>query len=87
MASFLGRGFNSRRLHQKFSQMQARYFVSLNKTSEGFSVWAPGLPGCASQGRSEKEALENIRDAIREYLEVAEELAASDEKREVVVDR
>ncbi len=87
MASFLGRGFNSRRLHQKVSPMQARYFVSLKKTSEGFSVWVPGLPGCASQGRNEQEALENIRDAIREYLEVAEELAAKDERREVVLDR
>ncbi|MBI4874983.1 MAG: type II toxin-antitoxin system HicB family antitoxin [Acidobacteria bacterium] len=56
--------------------MQARCFVSLKKTDEGFSVWVPGLPGCASQGQSEPEALENIRDAIREYLEVVEELAA-----------
>jgi predicted RNase H-like HicB family nuclease len=26
------------------------------------------LPGCVSQGKTEKEALENIRDAIRGYL-------------------
>jgi predicted RNase H-like HicB family nuclease len=67
--------------------MEARYSVSLKKTDEGYSVWVPGLPGCASQGHSEKEALANIRDAIREYLEVAEELAAKDEKREVILDR
>ena len=47
----------------------------------------PGLPGCASQGHTEQEALENIRDAIRGYLEVAEELAAGGEKREVVLER
>jgi predicted RNase H-like HicB family nuclease len=46
----------------------ARYTVSLVKSDEGFSVWVPGLPGCASQGQTEEEALENISDAIREYL-------------------
>jgi predicted RNase H-like HicB family nuclease len=67
--------------------MEARYTVSLKKTDEGFSVWVPGLPGCASQGQSEDEALENIRDAIREYLEVAEELPLEGEKREIVLQR
>jgi predicted RNase H-like HicB family nuclease len=65
--------------------MEARYFVSLKKTEEGYSVWVPGLPGCASQGLTEDDALENIRDAIREYLDVVEELAAEGEKREVVL--
>jgi predicted RNase H-like HicB family nuclease len=64
--------------------MESRYTVSLQKSDEGFSVWVPGLPGCASQGRSEEEALDNIRDAIREYVAVAEELADG-EKREVLL--
>ena len=67
--------------------MESRYSVSLRKTEEGYSVWVPGLPGCASQGDTEQEALDNIRDAIRGYLEVAEELAAGGEKREVVLGR
>jgi predicted RNase H-like HicB family nuclease len=67
--------------------MDARYTVSLKKTDDGFSVWVPGLPGCASQGDTEAEALENIRDAIQEYLAAAEEIAAQDEKREVVLHR
>jgi predicted RNase H-like HicB family nuclease len=33
-----------------------------------------GLPGCWSQGATETEALANIRDAIREYLEAVTEL-------------
>ena len=66
---------------------ERRYTVSLHQSEEGFSVWVPGLPGCASQGDSEQEALDNIRDAIREYLEVAESLAESGERREVVVSR
>ncbi len=65
--------------------MEVRYAVSLIKTDEGYSVWVPGLPGCASQGQTEEEALENIRDAIREYLEVAEQLATEGTRREVTV--
>ncbi len=65
--------------------MESRYTVSLKKTEEGFSVWAPGLPGCWSQGSSEEEALENIQDAIGEYLIVVRELAAEGDAREVVL--
>jgi predicted RNase H-like HicB family nuclease len=34
-----------------------------------WAVWCPELPGCASAGRTEREALENIREAIELYLE------------------
>jgi predicted RNase H-like HicB family nuclease len=44
-----------------------RYKVVLKQTDEGFSVHCPGLPGCWSQGVTEAEAIENIRDAIAEY--------------------
>ncbi|MGH9874874.1 MAG: type II toxin-antitoxin system HicB family antitoxin [Pyrinomonadaceae bacterium] len=44
------------------------YKVLLHESEEGFSVSCPGLPGCWSQGQTEAEALENIQDAIREYL-------------------
>jgi predicted RNase H-like HicB family nuclease len=65
--------------------VDTNYIVSLKKSDEGYSVWVPGLPGCASQGSTEQEALANIRDAIREYLEVAEELGAEGDRREVTV--
>jgi predicted RNase H-like HicB family nuclease len=67
--------------------MESRYVVSLKKTDEGYSVWVPGLPGCASQGETEQEALDNIRDAIREYLDAVDELAAEEDRREVTVTR
>jgi predicted RNase H-like HicB family nuclease len=61
------------------------YKVALYRSEEGYSVSVPGLPGCCSQGATEAEALENIADAIREYVEVAAELAAEAEAREVDV--
>ncbi len=48
--------------------MATRYKVNLKKTDEGYAVWVPGLPGCWSQGATEEEALENIKDAISAYL-------------------
>jgi len=43
------------------------------------------LPGCWSQGETEEEAVENIQDAIREYLATIEELVRGVEVREVEV--
>ena len=54
-----------------------RYKVNVKKTDEGYSICCPGLPGCWSQGETEREALENIKDAIQAYLETAEELSNS----------
>jgi predicted RNase H-like HicB family nuclease len=65
--------------------MESRYVVSLKQTEEGYSVWVPGLPGCWSQGVTELEALDNIRDAIRGYLDAARELAGTDGVREVAL--
>ena len=50
-----------------------KYKISLHKSDEGYSVFVPGLLGCWSQGATEGEALENIKDAIREYLAVVDE--------------
>jgi predicted RNase H-like HicB family nuclease len=63
------------------------YRVAIHKTDDGFAVSCPGLPGCWSEGRTEEEALANIRAAIEEYLEVAEDLAVRNgaEVREVDV--
>jgi predicted RNase H-like HicB family nuclease len=63
-----------------------KYTVFLEKSEEGFAVSVPGLPGCHSQGATEQEALENIADAIREYLEVIAELTSDKVIREVEVE-
>ena len=62
-----------------------KYRVALHKSDEGYSVSVPGLPGCWSQGTTEQEAVENIREAIREYLSVVDEQLRREDVREVEV--
>ena len=61
------------------------YKVALHRPEEGYSVSCPALPGCWSQGDTEQEALENIREAIREYLDVVDMNLLDAEIREVEV--
>lgn len=51
-----------------------QYQIKLQESEEGFAVWCPSLPGCWSQGQTREEALENIKDAIQEYLNTVEEI-------------
>jgi predicted RNase H-like HicB family nuclease len=62
-----------------------KYKVSIQKTSDGYAVSVPGLPGCWSQGDTEQEALDNIKDAIKSYLATVEELSKDKESRYVEV--
>ena len=60
-----------------------KYKVLLTETEEGYSASCPGLPGCWSQGETEQEALDNIRDAIQEYLAVVDDLTRDGNVHEV----
>ena len=62
-----------------------KYKVNLKKTEEGYAIWVPGLPGCWSQGKSEDDALENIKDAIEAYLGVVDRLTVDNEARYVEI--
>lgn len=62
-----------------------KYKIILQQDEEGFSVHVPGLPGCWSQGFTEQEAIENIQDAIREYLRARDDLLQGTTVREVEV--
>ncbi|MEP6780792.1 MAG: type II toxin-antitoxin system HicB family antitoxin [Gemmatimonadaceae bacterium] len=62
-----------------------KYKVALEHSADGYSVSVPGLPGCWSQGVTEVEAIENIRDAISEYLLVRDALIQHADIREVEV--
>jgi predicted RNase H-like HicB family nuclease len=62
--------------------------VFQEETEGGFSVWVPDLPGCASQGETLEEALENIKEAIELYLadsNVTEDASDYEYKRQFVV--
>ncbi|MFQ6101829.1 MAG: type II toxin-antitoxin system HicB family antitoxin [Anaerolineae bacterium] len=50
----------------------AEYHVVLIPAKEGgYTVVVPALPGCVSEGDTEEEALENIKDTIAGWLIVA----------------
>ena len=46
------------------------YTVVLNPDEEGrgYTVRVPALPGCITQGRTRKQALERAREAIAAYV-------------------
>jgi predicted RNase H-like HicB family nuclease len=62
-----------------------KYKVELIHSDEGYAVGCPELPGCWSQGGTEEEALANIKDAIKDYLEVRAETEKLREIRYVEV--
>ena len=62
-----------------------KYRIALHKSEEGYSASVPGLPGCWSQGATEHEATDNIRDAIREYLSVVDEQLRGEDVREIEI--
>jgi len=72
-------------IFQQSLEMTMKYKVSLEKTDEGYSVHCPGLPGCWSQGQTEGEALENIAEAIGDYLIAVREESKPAQLREVEV--
>lgn len=62
-----------------------KYRIALHKSEEGYAVSVPGLPGCWSQGATEQEALQNIQDAIREYLAAVDDEIKGQDVREIEV--
>jgi predicted RNase H-like HicB family nuclease len=54
----------------------------------GFTVTAPSLPGCISEGDTRAEALRNIKEAIELYLEADEsevKNSSKNKKKEVQI--
>ena len=56
------------------------FHVVMEKAEDGwFVVECPALPGCVSQGKTEAGALENIKEAITDWL------WAEDQKSDAVI--
>jgi len=59
--------------------------VVLEKSVEGgYTAIVPSLPGCISEGDTRKEALNNIKEAIKLYLEPVEDDSDFQPSAEVV---
>jgi predicted RNase H-like HicB family nuclease len=51
----------------------------------GFTVYVPSLPGCISEGDTEEEAINNIKEAIELYLEPIDDDVLSSSSSKTVV--
>ncbi len=66
--------------------MKWRVVLEQDPETKEFAVWCPELPGCASAGVTQEEALANIREAIELYLQPDPiKLQPGAEEREVAV--
>ena len=50
------------------------FFIKIHKSEYGYDVCCPAFKGCHIQGDTEKEAIENIKIAIKEYIGTLKEL-------------
>lgn len=60
--------------------MKFKVIVWEDEEDGGYVVECPALPGCVSQGDTIEETLENIKDAIQGWLEVAAERSETETK-------
>lgn len=51
-----------------------KFIATMERDEDGMIVIeCPSIPGCISQGKTEEEAIVNIKDAIKQCLEVRSE--------------
>ncbi|MBI4674814.1 MAG: type II toxin-antitoxin system HicB family antitoxin [Chloroflexi bacterium] len=67
-----------------------KFLITIYQDEDGmFIAECPAIPGCVSQGKTEREAERNIQEAIKECLEVRAEkgmpLTVSTRQIEVMV--
>ncbi len=58
----------------RYPGMAAKRQVFLHRDEDDWWIAeVPSLPGCVSQGRTQDEAIQNVRDAIKGYIEALED--------------
>ena len=66
--------------------MDKKYSVIVEKGMDGYFIAeVPELPGCYSQGKTMKEVMSNVKEAIELYLESVQDLKKKPEKRFVAI--
>jgi predicted RNase H-like HicB family nuclease len=66
--------------------MKWRVVLEPDLETNEWAIWCPELPGCVSAGATQEEALNNIREAIKLYLQPdAIELVHGAVVREVIL--
>ena len=66
--------------------MKWRVVIEKDPETGDYAAWCPELPGCASAGDTEEEALTNIREAFELYLQPDPiDLSPEAVEREIVV--
>ncbi len=51
-----------------------KFIITILRDEDGiFVVECPSIPGCVSEGKTEQEAIDNIKEAIKQCLEVRSE--------------
>ena len=54
--------------------MQIKLLITIYQDEDGvFIAECPSIPGCVSQGKTDEDAERNVREAIKECLEVRAE--------------
>ncbi|MBU2099992.1 type II toxin-antitoxin system HicB family antitoxin [Candidatus Micrarchaeota archaeon] len=62
--------------------MEKKFKIVVEKGLDGYFIGeVPELPGCYSQGKTVKELMKNIKEAIEVYLETVNDLNKKPEKR------
>ena len=62
-----------------------KYLIAIKKTKYGYDTHVPVLPGCHSQGSTEKEAIKNTYDAVLTYLEMERKELKNTDFKEIEV--
>jgi antitoxin HicB len=72
--------------NRRLDKMIFRVVLRPDLEDGGFNVSCPALPGCHSQGETQEEAIENIREAIVGCLDILNERAQARAELEEVVE-